>query len=535
MKKLLRDPLFLVGLLVRILLIASITPQAVSEWFVPFLDVSTQQLTLDPWSQWRSREGALTAFPYGYAMWLALLPMTLLAKLFGFSLATGYALTLLVADFGLLLTLHRLLPKRRHLILLTYWLSPIVILASYGLGLNDLIPALLLTLSLFFVRKAALFWAGMLCAAAISSKLSMIVALPFFVIYLYNNKALRQYSLEFVKGFTVIALALGVPFLASSDALLMLLNNPELGKIYRLALNLGDNSSIYVIPVAYLILLYLVWRVRRLNFHLFQATIGMAFLLIVLMTPASPGWFVWCIPFLVLYQALSGQMAMLLISVFSLLYVLSTLLTAPLQLNFANQFDLNTLLHLSAPFGNHAISLLHTFMVAIGIILALRIWRETISRNDFFRLSRKPFVIGVSGDTGSGKSHFAQAIMDLFGRHSTVKLSGENYHLWDKQKPIWQVMTRRNPMTNDLEGFGNDLMALADGKNIQTRYSQPNNTVKQPLLTHSNDFIIASGLHALYLPLFRQYYHLKIFLDMNEGLRDYFYCQQHGEPSHAAL
>jgi ABC-type dipeptide/oligopeptide/nickel transport system ATPase component len=63
-------------------------------------------------------------------------------------------------------------------------------------------------------------------------------------------------------------------------------------------------------------------------------------------------------------------------------------------------------------------------MVAIGIILALRVWRETISRNDFFRLSRKPFVIGVAGDIGSGKSLFTDAIADLFGHHSTVTLSG---------------------------------------------------------------------------------------------------------------
>lgn len=52
----------------------------------------------------------------------------------------------------------------------------------------------------------------------------------FFVTYLYNNKALRQYALEFVKGFAITALALGIPFLASNDALLMLFSNPEMGK-----------------------------------------------------------------------------------------------------------------------------------------------------------------------------------------------------------------------------------------------------------------------------------------------------------------
>lgn len=111
MKKLLHNPLFIVGLMVRILLIASITPYAVSTWYVPFLDTSTQLFTFDPWSTWHANEGILTAFPYGYVMWLVLLPMTLAAKILGFPLATGYALTLLIADVGLLLTLHHLLPN----------------------------------------------------------------------------------------------------------------------------------------------------------------------------------------------------------------------------------------------------------------------------------------------------------------------------------------------------------------------------------------------------------------------------------------
>jgi hypothetical protein len=73
-------------------------------------------------------------------------------------------------------------------------------------------------------------------------------------------------------------------------------------------------------------------------------------------------------------------------------------------------FDLIQALHVTGQTGNHAASLLHTSMVAIGVVLAIRIWREAISRNDFFRLSRKPFVIGIAGDSGSGKDTFADAI-----------------------------------------------------------------------------------------------------------------------------
>lgn len=523
MKKMLLHPMFMIGLAVRLVLIVCMTPLAITQWYVPFLDVSTSVLTMDPWSAWIAREGTPVAFPYGYAMWVAFLPVTLVSKLIGLPLHYAYQLTILVADFCLLLTLCRLLPDRQRLLFLTYWLSPIIILASYGLGLNDLIPALLLSLSIVFVRQIELKLAGALLAAAISAKLSMIVALPFFAIYLFNNRALRKRLPNFLLAFGLSILLLWVPFCFSGAGIQMLLGNTEMGKIYQLAIGLAGNVSIYVVPLIYLIMLYLAWRVRRLNFELFQATTGMAFLLIVLMTPASPGWFVWCLPFLALYQAMSGRMAIILVGVFSAAYVLSTLLVTPLQFVNGRELAIGAALHFPGQLGNLAASLLHTGIVAVGLVLAIRIWREAISRNDFFRLSRKPFVVGVAGDSGAGKDTFADAITGLFGEQSVVKLSGDDYHLWDRQKPMWQVMTHLNPMANDLEGFCNDLVSLTDGKSVLSRhYDHQTGRMSKPFQIDSNDLIIASGLHALYLPILRECYNLKIYLDIDEELRRHF-------------
>ncbi|QTN98417.1 hypothetical protein J8E27_09205 [Brucella sp. 458] len=523
MKKLFLHPMFMTGLAVRLVLIVCMAPLAVMEWYVPFLDVSTSILTLDPWSAWIASGGNPIAFPYGVAMWVAFIPLTLIAKLTGLPSLYAYYVTLLMADFSLLLTLNRLLPDRQRLLLLTYWLSPIVILASYGLGLNDLIPALLLFLSILFIRQVKFELAGACAAAAISAKLSMVVALPFFAIYLFHNRALRQRLPKFLVGFSLSLLVLGIPFLFSGAGIQMLLSNPEMSKIYQLAIGLAGNISIYVVPLIYLITLYLAWRVRRFNFDLFQVTTGIAFLLIVLLTPASPGWFVWSLPFLALYQAMSGRMAILLVGIFSAMYALSTLFVT--QLHFANgrALVLDAAFYNSGQSGGHTVSLLHTGMVAIGVVLAIRIWREAISRNDFFRLSRKPFVIGIAGDSGAGKDTFADAVTGLFGGHSVVKLSGDDYHLWDRQKPMWQVMTHLNPMANDLERFYNDLVTLIDGKSILSRhYNHSTGKMSKPYRLNSNDFIIVSGLHALYLSVLRECYNLKIYLDIDEGLRRHF-------------
>lgn len=523
MKRLFLHPLFLLGLAIRLALMFSLAPYAVSNWYIPFLDASTREFTLDPWSTWLGHGGTPAAFPYGYAMWLVFLPLTSLAKLMGVPLLYGYSMTLLAGDILLLLLLHRLAHERDRLLLVVYWLSPIVLLATYGLGFNDLIPVLLLTLAVYLTRQHKLKWAGAAGAAAVSAKLSMVVALPFFLVYLYNNRPLRQRLPEFLYGLLGTGLLLSTPFLLSASGIQMLLSNPEMGKIYRLALNFGSSAVVYPVPLIYLLMLYYAWRVKRLNFELFQATTGLSFLLIVLMTQASPGWFIWCIPFLVMYQATSGRIAIALVAVFSGLHVFNTLLFTPLRTVAGVDFDLSLPLQLAGPIRVHVNSLLLTGIFTIGVIIAIRIWRESISRNDYFRLSRKPFVIGVTGDSGAGKDTYADSVTGLFGSHSVVKLSGDDYHLWDRQKPIWQVMTHLNPMANDLEGFGTDLIALADGKTIHSRhYDHQTGKMSKRHLIRSNDIIIASGLHTLYMPILRDCYDLKVYLDIDEGLRRHF-------------
>lgn len=517
MKKLLTHPLFAVGLALRLAMLALLVPKASADWYAPFLAASVRPLTLDPWAQHLAQGGNPAAFPYGYVMWLALLPLTLLFKLLGLGALHAYGASLLAADLGLLAVLRKMLPDRTRLLLGAYWFSPIVLLTTYCLGLNDLIPVLLLVLALYYTRRLDLLRAGVCCAAAISAKLSMVLAVPFFLIYLGRNRGLQRFVQSYAKGLLSAGLVAGLPFLLSDAGMQMLLNNPEMGKAYRFLLNVGAGTVIYVLPLAYLMMLYFAWRVRRMNFDLFNAVLGLGFLLVVLLTPASPGWFVWIVPLLVFYQAVSSGITIVLTALFSGLFVLSNLLVTPLS----------TMLGDSSWVDAQTMSLLHTLMTAVGVVLAMRICRETVSANDFFRFSRKPFVIGIAGDSGAGKDTLAESLRGLFGKHSTAHLSGDDYHLWDRQKPMWQVMTHLSPMANDLESYASDLMALTDGRAILSRhYDHKTGKMSRPFRVRSNDFIIASGLHALYLPVLRDCYDLSIYLDIDEGLRRYYKLQR---------
>ena len=521
-KNLCLNAYFLCGLLLKLVLIVCIFSPAIENWYHPFIIESISKINLDPWKVWLEPGGSKEAFPYGYAMWIFFVPFILICKILGFSTIAGYHLTILAADFLLLFVLLKLVPKREKLLLFSYWLSPIVILATYGFGYNDIIPVLFLVSSVLFIKKLNFYTAGILLAAAVSAKLSMIIAVPLFLIYIFNNKSIRNKIIQFVSSFSITSLIITLPFIMSKSGSVMLFENPEISKIYNLALNIGD-ISIIIIPLLYFISLYFVWRFKRPNFDLFISIIGIAFLFIVLINPASPGWFVWSIPFLALYQSKSGRTAVILSLIYSVLYMISSLLSK--SLIFTNDFTIN----LSSYFNNSfffnsiTLSLIHTLIIGFGIMLAVRMCREAISLNNFYRLTRNPFVLGVAGDSGSGKDTYLDAIEDIFGKHSVVKVSGDDYHLWDRGKPIWKNMTHLNPMANDLESFSNDLISLIDGKSISTRhYNHDTGKMSKKFQLETNDIIIAGGLHAFYLPILRDCYNLKIFLDMDEGLRRHF-------------
>jgi uridine kinase len=356
----------------------------------------------------------------------------------------------------------------------------------------------------------------------------MVLSLPFFLIYLFHNQNLRQILNQYLIGLVIGSAALFLPFVFSQAGLSMLASNPEVEKIYQLSISLVRDTAVYLVPLAYLLMLYAAWRIKRMNFELFNAILGMAFLLVVLLTPASPGWFIWILPLLVSYQISGDKAAIYITSIFSALYVLSTILFVGGQFDLALQvLEFQNSISNAELINSRLVSLTHTTLVATGIVLAIRIWRETVIRNDFFRLSRKPFVIGVAGDSGAGKDTFANAISGLFGSHSVAAISGDDYHLWDRHQPMWQVMTHINPAANDLESFAKNLVSLTDGRSVQaSHYDHDTGKMSKPFTVKSNDIIIASGLHALYLPILRECYDLSIYLDIDEDLRTYFKVQR---------
>ncbi len=525
--KIIGHPLFVLGACIKLALLFFASSQAELDWYLPFLNLSLENLSLNPWGVHLAGGGDAHAFPYGLTMWFAFIPLAGLAKLLGLPLSWGYGLTIFIFDCAALFLMLRIFSLPAKKILNFYWLSPIVLFACYWLKLNDIVPVCALLLSLYALKKLHINTSAIFLAIAISMKLSMAIALPFFLIYLIRNKILNGYFLRFcLSGGAALSLFC-LPQWLSTAGRNMLMYNPELSKIYDISIGSASTPTIYLLPLILLFMLYFMWSMRRVNFEILFIQLGIALFSVLVLTPASPGWFLWVVPLLAYYQSVSDRVTFLVVTLFSAVYVGLSFLLMPQPLVFGSTIVEHFRTALNGLLSPQLLGLVHTLLIGLGVILIYRIWKNLIYQNTFYRMTRKPIVIGIAGDSGAGKDTLVSDLAGLLGNRSCIAISGDDYHLWDRQKPMWQVMTHLNPRANDLARFTRDLQSLVAKKMISIRhYCHKTGKMSKPFRLKSNDFIFASGLHALYTQSLRKRYDLSIYLDIDENLRKFFKIQR---------
>lgn len=541
LRQLWRNPLFQGGLAIRLALLVFAAPWIWTSWFVPFVQAFLADPSLDPWTPFVAAGGDALSYPYGPVM-LALNAATV-AVGNGLALATGWAhgaafgfgLSLLVADLAVLVVLCRLCDDWSWRLPLVYWLSPLAIYISFFHGQVDIIPLSLLMLGLLALKQRNAALSGVLIGFSVAAKLTFVIACPLPLIFLWRSKRRRPMLLPFMAALAVTVLLLQAPWLLSPGVHEMTLRNPNANSLYRFAIEIAPAYRIYIAPLVYALFLYSLWRLERLSFDLLLAGTGLAFLIVVILTPATLGWYLWIVPFLALHQRNAGANAIAVVGAFTAAImafhlVASTGAAVPVLGLTGEAPGLAAL-----GVGGRYLPLLATGIMAVGIVLGLQIYRRGIRNNDFFRLSRQPVTVGVAGDSGSGKDTLSTALGGLFGSHSVVAVSGDDYHKWDRHAPMWNSYTHLNPHANDLAALARDVSQLRRGEAVFCRrYDHATGRFAPAELLRANDCIIVSGLHALYFTGLVGQLDTRIFLDMDEDLRRHLKIERDvGERGHS--
>ena len=192
-------PEFWAGVLPKAYFVSLGLGQAAKEWYIPFIDHALSTNSIFVWSSWIEAGGTTLAFPYGVAMLIPFLLIGGISAIFASFGTVPYFITLIAADFCTLVCLSSILKNvKSQTLIYTYWLSPIVILATYTQGYNDLIPVCFLVLGICLIKHSNFRLSSVFLAFAVSAKLSMAVALPFLGIYLFNRKPFRKYLFSFL-------------------------------------------------------------------------------------------------------------------------------------------------------------------------------------------------------------------------------------------------------------------------------------------------------------------------------------------------
>jgi uridine kinase len=131
-------------------------------------------------------------------------------------------------------------------------------------------------------------------------------------------------------------------------------------------------------------------------------------------------------------------------------------------------------------------------------------------------------LIGIGGDSGSGKSSLQSILKNIFGK-KLLTIEGDAEHKWERDNVNWNKFTHLDPKANNMHNQADALLELKKNKNIiRSDYDHNIGKFSKPKLIKPKEFISIAGLHPFYLPKLRKIIDFKIYLDTDETLREHW-------------
>ena len=135
----------------------------------------------------------------------------------------------------------------------------------------------------------------------------------------------------------------------------------------------------------------------------------------------------------------------------------------------------------------------------------------------------KPYIIGISGGSGSGKTTFLSGIQEQFAEHEICVISQDNYY-----KPREEQVEDDNgvidfdkPSCIDRKSFYKDIKKLSKGEEVRYLEYTFNNAVKeaQEIVLKPAPIIIVEGLFVFHYKKVMNLLDLKVFVHAEDVLK----------------
>ncbi|MGB9822079.1 phosphoribulokinase [Thermodesulfovibrio sp.] len=132
----------------------------------------------------------------------------------------------------------------------------------------------------------------------------------------------------------------------------------------------------------------------------------------------------------------------------------------------------------------------------------------------------KPVLVGIAGDSGSGKSTFVKTLANLLGEKEVREICFDDYHSLDREERKAVKITPLHPRANNLGLAIEHMWHLKQGKKIlKPVYDHSTGKFGEPEWVFPVLYIICEGLHTFYFSVLAVIYDLKIYYDTDLELK----------------
>ncbi|MGH7409830.1 MAG: phosphoribulokinase [Candidatus Methylomirabilis sp.] len=131
-----------------------------------------------------------------------------------------------------------------------------------------------------------------------------------------------------------------------------------------------------------------------------------------------------------------------------------------------------------------------------------------------------PLLLGIGGDSGTGKSTLVGGIYKIFGAEKITNINLDDYHTFDRAQRKIYGLTALHPAANNMALMGKHAWQLKNGeKIIKPVYDHSTGAFAKPEEVDPKPIVIIGGLFPFFTQELRDVFDLKVYLDPDEELK----------------
>jgi phosphoribulokinase len=129
-------------------------------------------------------------------------------------------------------------------------------------------------------------------------------------------------------------------------------------------------------------------------------------------------------------------------------------------------------------------------------------------------MARRPIMIAVGGDSGTGKTTLCRGLDRIFGGDRIETICLDDYHSLDRAQRKAVGLTALDPRANNFAAMEEDLWAIREGRGIDKPvYDHSDGTFKGPERVEPKEIVVVQGLFPLYTRALRSLFDVTVWLD----------------------